>query len=75
MHFVFTDLTATSASTLLKFGNRNYWDFNMLDNVTVVQTSANPDVPPDPANVPEPASAALVMAALGLLGWTRRRQA
>lgn len=68
------DVTATSASTLLQFGNSNIWDYNQLDNVSVIQTSADA-VPPDPTNVPEPASAALMIAALGLLGWTRRRQA
>jgi hypothetical protein len=73
-HFTYAGLTASGASTQLKFGNRNFWDFNQLDNVSVVKTSADPDVPPDPRDLPEPASTALVLAALGLLGWTRRRQ-
>jgi hypothetical protein len=74
IHFSFADLTATSTSTLLRFGNTNINDYNQLDNVSVVKTSADPDVPPDPRALPEPGSTALVLAALGLLGWTRRRQ-
>jgi hypothetical protein len=74
MHFSFAGLTASGASTLLEFGNRNYWDFNALDNVSVVQTSRDPNDPGDPRDLPEPGTAAMLALGLGLLARAHRRQ-
>lgn len=64
-HYDITNLVATSDATLLKFGARNDPSFVRLDNVSVVQTGNA---------VPEPASAALMLAAaVGLLAARQRR--
>ena len=73
-HFVFSGLTAGGATTWLEFGNRNFWDFNALDNVTVVQTSRDPGDPNDPRDLPEPTTAAILALGLGLLARAHRRQ-
>lgn len=73
-HFTFSNLTATGASTVLEFGNRNYFDFNQLDNISFVQTSDD-GLPTDPGTVPEPGSLLLLLAGLGVLGGIRGRAA
>jgi hypothetical protein len=67
-HFQFDNLIASSDLTMIKFGARNDPNFTRLDNVTMELLQA-------PADVSEPASIAMLLAGLGLLAATRRRQA
>jgi hypothetical protein len=67
-HFQFDNLIASSDLTMIKFGARNDPNFTRLDNV-------NMDLVQLPAEVPEPGSIAMLLAGLGLLAASRRRQA
>ncbi len=68
-HFTVSGLIAgPGASTLLQFANLNAYDFNQLDNVSLV--ALDPD---DPTDVPEPATPLNVALSIGALAWLRRR--
>lgn len=67
MHFSFSGLKATGASTLLSFSARNDPSFYRLDNIVVTADARN--------NVPEPGSVALTLAALLLAAAAMRRRA
>jgi hypothetical protein len=62
--YTISNLKASGASTVLKFGNQSAADYNWMDNVTLVMTA-----------VPEPDAALMFTAGLTLLAWTRRRRA
>lgn len=62
-HYVITNLSATGNHTLLQFGNSNHYDFNQLDNVSLVMTA-----------VPEPATALMLMGGLVLMALRRHRR-
>ncbi|MEN9867463.1 MAG: hypothetical protein RL748_3053 [Pseudomonadota bacterium] len=62
-HFTFTDLSASSALTELKFGSRNDPSFTRLDNVSVVAQA-----------VPEPETYAMMLAGLGALALIAKRR-
>jgi hypothetical protein len=67
-HFIVDGLIGgAGASTTLTFGNWNTWDFNQLDNITLVATDG-------PNDVPEPATALTLAAGLGALAMLRRRR-
>jgi len=61
-HYTIYNLEAGSASTSLAFSIRNDPSYVGLDNVTVM------------AAVPEPETYGMLLAGLGLLGWTARRR-
>jgi hypothetical protein len=63
-HIVLSNLVAGGNSTLLRFGNRSVYDYDQLDNVTLVMTA-----------VPEPAPALMLFGGLALLWRCRRRAA
>lgn len=60
--YTLTHLKASAGSTLLQFGNHNTYDYNQLDNVTLIMTS-----------VPEPAAAFMLMGGLVLMALRRHR--
>ncbi|MES2117314.1 MAG: PEP-CTERM sorting domain-containing protein [Pseudomonadota bacterium] len=62
-HYTVTNLTAAGSQTLLQFGDSNQYDYNQLDNVSLVMTA-----------VPEPATAAMLMAGLVLMALRRHRR-
>lgn len=62
-HYTVSDLTAAGAHTLLQFGDRNHYDYNQLDNVSLVMTA-----------VPEPATALMLMGGLVLMAARRFRR-
>jgi hypothetical protein len=62
-HFSFTNLVATGNQTVLRLGGRNDPDFTRLDNVSVIATA-----------VPEPETAAMMLAGLAALGFATRRR-
>jgi hypothetical protein len=67
-HFTVSGLIGgPGASTLLQFANLNSFDFNQLDNVSLVAQDG-------PTDVPEPATALVLAAAMGALALTRRRR-
>lgn len=61
-HYSVSGLLATGSSTVLSFGNRNTYDYNQLDNISLSVSA-----------VPEPAGVALLGAGLGVLLLARRR--
>lgn len=61
-HFSFTGLTASGASSLLQFANRNENDYTELDNVSVIMTA-----------VPEPSIALMMLGGLVLVAYRSRR--
>lgn len=61
-HFSFTGLTASGASSLLQFANRNELDYTELDNVSVIMTA-----------VPEPSIALMMLGGLVLVAYRSRR--
>lgn len=65
-HFSFLNIVAGGPISSLVFGNYNKYDTTQLDNVYLQITHM-------PA-VPEPGSATLMLAGLGLLGWLRSRR-
>lgn len=67
-HFTVSGLIGgAGASTLLQFANLNAFDFNQLDNVSLIEQER-------PNDVPEPATALAMAAALGALTLARRRR-
>ncbi|MBA5685478.1 PEP-CTERM sorting domain-containing protein [Rugamonas apoptosis] len=62
-HYTVSNLTATGAHTLLQFGDSNHYDYNQLDNVSLVMTA-----------VPEPATAFMLMGGLVLMAARRFRR-
>jgi hypothetical protein len=61
-HYSFTGLTASGASSLLQFANRNDNDYTELDNVSVIMTA-----------VPEPSIALMMLGGLFLVAYRSRR--
>ena len=69
-HFTITGLIAgPGVSTLLRFENLNAFDFNQLDNISLVASDDG-----DPTGVPEPATPLTVLAAVGAIALLRRRR-
>lgn len=69
-HFIVTGLIGgPGASTLLQFSNINEFDFNQLDNISLVASG-----PGDPTDVPEPATPLAMLAAAGAFALIRRRR-
>lgn len=67
-HFSVSGLIGgAGASTLLQFANLNTFDFNQLDNVSLVAQQR-------PTGVPEPATPLALAAAAGALALVRRRR-
>ncbi len=67
-HFTVSGLIGgPGATTLLQFANLNAFDFNQLDNVSLVEQD-------DSTDVPEPAAPLLLAAAVGALTLVRRRR-
>jgi hypothetical protein len=67
-HFTVSGLIGgPGAFTLLEFANLNVFDFNQLDNVSLVETGGG-------TGVPEPASPYVFGAALGAFALMRRRR-
>lgn len=62
-HYTLTNLTASDAHTLLQFGNSNQYDYNQLDNVSLVLSA-----------VPEPGSAVMLVGGLMLIAARRFRR-
>jgi hypothetical protein len=62
-HYTVTNLTAAGSQTLLQFGDSNHYDYNQLDNVSLVMTA-----------VPEPATAAMLVGGLVLMALRRHRR-
>ncbi|USX27189.1 PEP-CTERM sorting domain-containing protein [Oxalobacteraceae bacterium OTU3CINTB1] len=61
-HFTITGLLGNGTFGLLSFGNRNYFAYNQLDNISLVQTGVGV------GTVPEPASVSMLVLGLGLIG-------
>lgn len=67
-HFTVSGLLAgPGISTLLQFANLNAFDFNQLDNISLVEQERN-------NQVPEPATPLAIAAAIGALSLARRRR-
>lgn len=67
-HFVINGLIGgPGATTLLQFANWNTYDFNQLDNVSLVELD-------DTVDVPEPATPLTLAAALAAITLVRRRR-
>lgn len=66
-HYVVTGLIGPGGSTLLEFANRNGFDFNQLDNITLVAVDGS-------TPVPEPATPLVLAAGVAALALTRRRR-
>lgn len=67
-HYVINGLVGgAGSSTLLQFANLNAFDFNQLDNISLIALDG-------PLPVPEPATALTFAAAAGALVLTRRRR-
>lgn len=62
-HYTVSNLTASGAHTLLQFGDSNHYDYNQLDNVSLVMSA-----------VPEPATALMLMGGLVLMATRRFRR-
>lgn len=74
VHFTFNDITVAGGPTLLRIGSTNLYDYNQWDNFSLIAAGVIVDDPAD-GTVPEPASLAIVLLGLGVLGWTLRKQA
>lgn len=61
-HFTITGLLGNGNFGWLSFGNRNYFAYNQLDNISLVQTGVAVGA------VPEPSSLLMLVLGLGLLG-------
>jgi hypothetical protein len=72
MSFSFNNLAGTGGLLELKFAGQNFYNYNQLDNISLLANAVDPG-PPGPS-VPEPASIATLLLGLGALGWTRRKQ-
>jgi hypothetical protein len=70
-HYSFT-VAGTGASGTLRIGNLNLLDYNQWDNFSLTYDDVVP--PPPGGDVPEPASMAMTLLGLGLLGWARRKK-
>ncbi|MFL6660240.1 MAG: PEP-CTERM sorting domain-containing protein [Massilia sp.] len=67
-HFIIGGLIGGPGSTtMLQFSNLNAFDFNQLDNVSLIASD-------DPHTVPEPATPLMLAAAAAALALTRRRR-
>lgn len=74
MHFSFDTLAGIGGAQTLRIGSRDEYDYVQWDNFSLTAKEVTVD-PPDDNQVPEPASIAMLLLGLGVLGFTRRKTA
>ncbi|HEU4375193.1 MAG TPA: PEP-CTERM sorting domain-containing protein [Telluria sp.] len=74
IHYTFGAVAGTGGAETLRLASLNQFDYNQWDNVSLTANDVTVDPPVD-NQVPEPASIAMFLLGLGVLGVTRRQQA
>ncbi|MDB5934629.1 MAG: hypothetical protein JWQ01_1973 [Massilia sp.] len=74
MHYTFSTVTGAGGLQTLRLASLNQFDYTQWDNISLTANDVTVD-PPGDGEVPEPASIAVLLLGLGVLGWTRRPQA